>query len=202
MAFRTAAVAAIQLSATESPPRALSVAAAWRIAGSHVTHSTGKLSTKRSASRAAASPSTRSIVYSNSIRVMNESKTWPRPFRAASRMPSTWSAPRSLPRSASRAEVSRTRTARLAIFALPVAPPFAEEGGDLAASPGPAEGPDRIGGERDHPRRPACDDPLQNRRGADLQLPSDIRRNGHLTALGHPCTHMIQFTSYAGAVQA
>jgi len=70
--------------------------------------------------------------------------------------------------------VSRSRVARLTIFAPPVALPFAQERGHLAPAPGPAES-------------------AEGRR-ADLKLASHIRRNGHLTAFGHPCTHVHQST--------
>ena len=94
------------------------------------------------------------------------------------------------------------RIARLTTFALPVASALADERGDLAPSPGSAEGADRIGGKRDDPGRLAFDDPLQDRSRADSKLAAHIRRNGHLTALGHPCTHVRQFTSYLGWAQA
>ena len=97
-----------------------------------------------------------------------------------------------LPRSAIRAEVSRTRVARLIVFAVPVASPFAEERGNLTPSPGTAEGADRIGGERDHPGRP----------GADLKFASYIRRDGHLAALGHACAHITSIYKLSGSAQA
>ena len=107
-----------------------------------------------------------------------------------------------LPRSAIRAEVSRTRVARLIVFAVPVASPFAEERGNLTPSPGTAEGADRIGGERDHPGRPAFDHPLKDRPGADLKFASYIRRDGHLAALGHACAHITSIYKLSGSAQA
>src|SRR2546427_8390669 len=119
---------------------------------------------------------------------MNESRTVAWPERAERSNRSTRPAPGSSLRSASTAEVSRTSRDASAIS--PSVPlPVLEEPAYRAPLTRPAQGSDRIVGDRDDSHGVPLDDPLQRGVRCDAQLSADGSGNGDLAAVRNPRTH-------------
>jgi len=124
-------------------------------------------------------------------------------FRVACwRSVSTRSAPRSSPRSASNAEVSRTNRFLAGIFPSAISASFLQQTLTQALGAGASKGADRVGGHGNDPGGIALDGPFQCRIGTDVEFFSDFRRNGDLAAFRNFGTHYLKITRRVVKIQA
>ena len=115
---------------------------------------------------------------------------------------STRSAPPSSPRSANKAEVSRTYKFLAGIFPPAISASFLQQALNQALGAGASKGADRIGGHGNDPGGIALDGPFQCRIGTDVEFFSDFRWNGDLAAFRNFGTHRLKFTRWIVKIQA